>query len=81
MKKIYVYIILFSLLLLVMVCLKLTQENKDIDLGLESIEQSEELRKFREKFDEKGYLTEDDIKEIRKIQRKQSNSLFSKDNE
>ena len=51
------------------VCLRLTQENRDVDLGW--IEQTEELQKYKDKLDEKGYLTEDDIKEIRKIQQGQ----------
>ncbi len=74
MKKEHLYITLFLLFLLVIVSLKSVQEN-NIELDFRWVEQTEELRKYKDKLDEKGYLTEDDIKEIRKIQLRQMNNL------
>ena len=72
MKNKHIYIAFFSLLLFVILWLRFSQENRDVDL--EWIEETPELRKYKDKLDEKGYLTEDDIREIRKIQQGQMNN-------
>ena len=72
MKNKHIYIAFFSLLLFVILWFRFSQENRDVDLGW--IEETPELRKYKDKLDEKGYLTEDDIREIRKIQQGQMNN-------